>query len=181
MGLGVNVPLGVIDRTPPSIEVEYPEVLYLSPNNDGKNDDLILPIRITDERYIKGYSLIIQNSAGETVRTIMNKDERPENVTFQNLIKRLTSVKEGIPIPETLRWDAYSDGGTIVPDGEYNFVLQAWDDNGNLGEMKPQKVFVDNTPPEITLLSPTDPLDMIFSPDGDGNKDTFTFRFGGSE
>ena len=46
-------------------------------------------LTITDERYIKGYRFMVYDPAGALVRTIENKDERPENVTFKNILARL--------------------------------------------------------------------------------------------
>lgn len=180
LSLGVNIPLGVVDRSPPAVAEEYPTVLYLSPNNDGKNDDLLLPITIKDERYIKGYSLVIQDKDGNVVRTIVNKDERPENVTVKNLLNRLAYVKQGIQVPETLRWDGYGDDGAIVPDGEYAFLIKAYDDNGNQAVSPASTIHVDMTVPEILVTPPENQVDLIFSPDKDGNKDTLLIRVSGS-
>ncbi len=51
-GLGLNVPLGVRDKTPPDIETDTAQQVYMSPDFDGTQDDLDLPFAITDERYV---------------------------------------------------------------------------------------------------------------------------------
>ncbi len=179
-GLGANAPLGVIDHTPPKIRVDYPKAVYISPNNDGIQDSLDFPISITDQRYVMGYRFDIYNSRGTLVREIKNKESRPENRGIQNVIDRLFAVKSGIPIPASLRWDGLGDNGRLVPDGTYTFQVEAWDDNGNIGHSPTYTVYVDTTAPKVSIEKPA-PTDLIFSPNGDGNKDTLKIVQTGSK
>ncbi len=178
-GAGVNMPLGIQDRTPPAITVEYEGPEYISPNHDGIKDELAVPITITDARYVKEYNFIVENSAGETVKTIVNKEVREEDLEFKNIMARLTYVKTGIPVPEKIRWDGYSDNGVVVPDGEYRFRLEAVDDNGNRGSSEEYVVIVDNTPPALSIDMPSGTA-HIFSPNNDGSKDTLPVPQSGS-
>jgi outer membrane protein OmpA-like peptidoglycan-associated protein/flagellar hook assembly protein FlgD len=175
VGGGVNVPIGLIDRDPPVIEMEAGGE-YISPNLDGVQDELLKPIRITDQRFVKGYRFMILDEAGAQVREIVNKDERPENVSFKNIKDRLLYVKKGISIPEELRWDGRSDSGGVVADGVYTYQVEAWDDNGNTSRSAIGTVVVDNTPPFVEAASST----LIFSPNEDGNKDTLPVTQEGS-
>jgi len=175
-GMGVNVPFGVRDVTPPVITLDTKGEKYISPNFDGVKDDLVLPLTITDDRYVKGYKFIITDSSGAAVRTIQNKEDRPENRDVQNLLARLAYVKTGIAIPPTIRWDGMGDAGTVVPDGTYQYHVEAWDDNGNLGKTPMGTVIVKTVPPKIVISAPY----LIFSPDGDGNKDTLPIQQTGS-
>ena len=163
----------------PSEAAAVPVVDYISPNNDGKYDDLEFPIKISDSRYIQGFALVIQDGDGNIVRKLENKEERPENAGFTGFFKRLFSVKKGLTIPESLRWDGLTQGGTVAEDGKYIFYIQAWDDNGNQGYSRPLAIVVDNTPPALEL-NPPQGLDLIFSPDGDGNKDQLSVGISGS-
>ena len=175
-GLGANLPIGVVDRTPPAITLDVEGAKYLSPNFDGVKDDLTLALSITDQRYIKGYKFLVLDPAGNPVATILNKEDRPETRDLGNLWKRLVYAKTGIPIPDSIRWDGKSDAGAVVPDGSYTYVVEAWDDNGNTGASAKGTVVVDNTPPAVTLSAPY----LIFSPNGDGNKDTLAVQQTGS-
>jgi flagellar hook assembly protein FlgD/outer membrane protein OmpA-like peptidoglycan-associated protein len=175
-GLGANIPLGVRDVTAPAISIDTQGEKYISPNFDGIKDDLDLPITIEDNRYVKGYRFVVADSTGTVVRTLQNKEDRPENVDFKNLIARLAYVKTGITIPESIRWDGKSDAGTVVPDGTYSYTLEAWDDNGNTAKSSPGAVVVDTTPPSVTVSESY----LIFSPDGDSNKDTLPLQQTGS-
>jgi len=175
-GLGSTLFLGFYDRNPPKIEMG-PTEPYISPNYDGTLDELTIPVTITDERYISGYQLTVYDDNGEAVRTIRNKEERPENETFQNIVQRFAAKKAGIPVPETLRWDGNSDSGTVVPDGDYTFVLESWDDNENVAAAPERKITVDTAYPEIKVTTPY----TVFSPNGDGRQDLLILQHTGSK
>ena len=179
-GGGVNVALGVVDENPPVIEVDYDSRRYIAPTNDGVNDYLQVPIDISDERYVMGWVFRVYDENNQLVRRIENKDDRPENEGFRNFMDRLLAVKTGVAVPEALRWDGTSDGGTVVADGDYSFTLEAWDDNGNFAQTERFDVTVDTTPPAVSVAAMT-PEDRIFSPDGDGNKDELPIEQSGSQ
>ena len=123
----------------------------------------------------RAIKFVITDANGTDVRTIQNKEDRPKTGTSGNILKRLTYVKQGIAIPPTLRWDGMSDGGTVVPEGTYTYHIEAWDDNGNLGKSPNGTVVVKTTPPKITVSTPY----LIFSPNGDGNKETLPLQQAG--
>lgn len=175
-GAGINVPFGLRDTTPPQITVDTAGEKYISPNLDGVKDDLVLDLAITDARFVKGYRFVVQNSVGTAVRTILNKEDRPENRDFKGIMARLAYVKKGITIPPTIRWDGKSDAGAMVPDGAYRYFVEAWDDNDNVGKSGIGTVVVDNTAPSVAVSAPY----LIFSPNGDGNKDTLPLEQSGS-
>ncbi|MBN2351746.1 MAG: OmpA family protein [Spirochaetales bacterium] len=168
IGLGLNLALGVVDTTPPVIDMDIAERTWISPNFDGVQDDLIVPLKITDEHYVKGYTLTVADSTGKVVKTIANKEERPENVNVENVFQRLVYVRSGIKVPETLIWDGKSDAGTVVPDGTYTVTMEAVDDNGNKGVSQTYTVIVKNAPPTAGLSVPN----LVFSPNGTGGART---------
>ncbi|MDR2110792.1 MAG: gliding motility-associated C-terminal domain-containing protein [Spirochaetaceae bacterium] len=178
-GGGLTWTAGVIDKTPPLITVDYPETQWISPNNDGLADILEFPIAITDQRYVVEWRMEIENAAGEVVRIYRNKEQRPETQGVKNVMYRLLVAKTGVEVPPSLRWDGVFDSGALAPDGVYFFVLRAADDNDNAAESPRYKVVVDNTPPEAAVET-VPGLVQIFSPDGDGSKDTFEIVQSGS-
>jgi flagellar hook assembly protein FlgD/outer membrane protein OmpA-like peptidoglycan-associated protein len=181
-GAGVTWAVGVVDNAPPLITVNYPETAYLSPNNDGEQDALEFPITITDQRYITQWVMEVEDASGGTVRTYRNKERRIETQGFWEVVKRIQEVKGGVVIPESLRWDGTYEDGRVVPDGSYFFVVRAKDDNDNEAVTQRYEVVVDNTPPVVQIEAPANANDAnkIFSPDGDGNKDTFAIGLSGS-
>ncbi|HEQ71766.1 MAG TPA: hypothetical protein ENN69_04690, partial [Spirochaetia bacterium] len=189
-GVGLNAALGMVDKNPPHIKIDNPpsaflpddatekdkDTVYISPNLDGVQDDMALPISITDERYIKGYRLVIKDKAGKVVRTIENKENRSENIDLDNVVNRLLYVKSGVQVPSKLVWDGRNDTGALVPDGEYSYSLEAWDDNDNRITTNPKTVVVDKTEPKADVKASY----TLFSPNGDGNKDTLPLTISSS-
>ena len=37
---------------------------YISPNNDGVQDELVIPLKVSDKRYVQGWSLVITDANG---------------------------------------------------------------------------------------------------------------------
>lgn len=183
---GANISFGKVDKNPPVIKVSLPVpfrgVAYISPNGDGRQDSLEIPLSITDERYILGWKLTIEDkSSGKTVRTFGVSHDKPEKITNLKTLGDALSYKlKSVEVPGTIVWDGHDDEGRSVPDGPYTISLIAWDDNGNvnLDYQSCMTVVVDNKAPQASAR----PLDtsMIFSPDGDNSKDTYAFRNTGS-
>jgi len=176
---GITLPFGVRDENPPEITVDYESPQYISPNYDGIQDELLLPYEVSDERFISSYSWKITDSDGTAVRTYVNKDERPENESVKNLWSRLISPKTGTSLPEQFRWDGVTDAGSVAVDGSYSVFLEFSDDNNNTASVGPFAVVVDTVAPDLSLNAP-EGLDLIFSPDGDGYKDSLKIEQSGS-
>lgn len=154
------------------------ETLYISPNSDGVQDQLEVPLSITDKRYITEWQFIITDEAGAVVRTIGNKVSLPEKITFKNFLTRFFSAKSGVAVPDSVTWDGTLDSGEIAPDGTYFYYLTAKDDNDNQSATEKLSVVVDNTPPTIHLAQPVSDDDKIF---GEGRKTEFNVQQFGSQ
>ncbi|MDR0707784.1 MAG: OmpA family protein [Treponema sp.] len=152
-------------------------VTYISPNHDGVQDALVVPLKITDKRYIAEWTLVIRNEDGSVARTISNKETRPQKMGFVAFWKAVFSPKKGVNVPQTITWDGTLDSGEIAPDGMYFYYAEASDDNGNRSKSKELQVIVDNTPPEIELVQPPE-TDKFF---GEGMKATLHINQSGSE
>ena len=168
LGVGAAVTLGVLDTTPPVIAVDSAEVEYVSPDLDGVQDDLVLPIEITDEGYVAGYRLALEDPDGGVVRELGSHDRQEEEAGgLRRALDRLLESRTAIEVPATLRWDGRSADGRVVPDGTYYYYVEAWDDRANYGVSPRRAVVIDNTPPAVEARAPY----LVFSPNGDGNKD----------
>jgi flagellar hook assembly protein FlgD len=182
LGGGVTMPLGVINRDPPRIAAAFPfskwGPAYISPNNDGIQDSLEIPVGITDRRYVVGWTLSIANDKGEVIRKISNKESRPETEGLTGLIARLGYVKKGVSIPAKLVWNGVTDSGQVAPDGVYSARIEAVDDNGNKQSVGPFPIVVDDSPPKVQIAVPEDP--PIFSPDLGNEKNTLSIKLSGS-
>ncbi len=177
---GVTASLGVADNNPPVIIVDYGDRQYISPNNSGVQDDIVVPVEIYDEeRFLQGYRFVIEDGEGSVVREFSARTPRPEERSSTAFFERLTRIDTGITVPESFRWNGRSDGGSVVPDGLYEFYVEAWDDNDNRAISDRFEVVVDLTPPSAELSTPFGG-DRVFSPDGDGIRDVFPVRQTGS-
>lgn len=186
MGAGFNVSFGLIDRTAPRIQAELPVpfrgITYISPNGDGVLDRLEIPVTISDERYIARWEMKIEDkSSGKVVRTQGDSIELPNALPgISSIFKAFGYKLSNVKVPEVLIWDGKDDSGAKVPDGPYTVSIRASDDlgNENVDYMSCMTVVVDGRQPQAA----TWPLDasLIFSPDGDGQKDGISFRNTGS-
>lgn len=147
---------------------------YISPNNDGVKDELVLPLNISEKRYVLGWSLIIMDENHNVVRVIENKNALPEKVGFKQFFKQLITPKKGVEIPESVSWNGAMNNGETAPDGLYFYKLTATDDNGNVGETKEYEVVIDTVAPEVEVEQPAD---KIF---GEGAKAAFKVKQTGS-
>jgi flagellar hook assembly protein FlgD len=197
-GAGFALSFGLIDKTPPSIELTLPVkfggIYYISPkkaeasNPDGssavkgQNDSLVIPVKMTDERYVAGWLFKVEDkSSGKIIRTIRQSIDKPEAFAGMDSLRAAFAYsRKGVKVPTEFVWDGKDDKGVVAPDGPYTVSVEAWDDSGNVN--------LDNENCMIVVVLTTKPvaeihsLDQynVFSPDGDGNKDTISFRDTGS-
>ncbi len=183
---GFNLSFGIKDKTPPAIEAKLPVPFrgteFISPDGDGEQDTLEIPVKITDERYVAGWKMTVEDkSSGKTIKTLGDSDDRPDSLTGLAAIgQAFIYKKRSVEVPATIIWDGKDDNGRVVPDEAYTVSLRAWDDNDNenIDYLSCMTVVVDAKKPQASVK----PLDssMIFSPDGDGSKDAIAFRNAGS-
>ena len=195
--LGTRLSFGQADKSPPKVKAQLPvstsglPAAYISPNADGAQDWLEIPITVSDDqRTVAGGVFKIEDrSSGKVVRTITEQASPPETIkSFADLKEGFGFSRHNAFIPDALRWDGKDDQGNLVPEGTYIVSFHAWDDlgNTNMDYDSCMNVVVDRTPPSVNawvlgdeqLYQGTDQL--IFSPDGDNSKDTISFRTQGS-
>ena len=151
--------------------------VYISPNNDGVQDALEVPMKIRDNRYVVEWTFVVTDENGNVVRTIGNKEKHEDKVTFKNFFRSLVSSKKNVDIPPSVVWNGIMDNGQVAPDGTYYYTVSATDDSGNSARTSPLVVIVDNTPPEV-ILTPLADSEKIF---GEGARATVRVQQTGSE
>lgn len=152
------------------------ETLYISPNNDGVQDELTIPLAIQEKRYVSEWSFVVTDEEGTIVRTIGNKVALPEKLTFTTFFKQLFSPKEGVLVPESILWNGIMDSGETAADGSYHYYVTASDDNGNVSKTPSYTVVIDNTAPAVELTQPS----VVAKTFGAGNKPTISIPQTGS-
>ncbi len=143
---------------------------YISPNGDGIKDsaELSFTVRLyvkSDEGYIPGYGLIITSPGGDVVYE--------ERETEDSDIGWFASIFRGYDLFElerTVSWDGTNLEGEVVPDGEYEVTIEVRDATKNVSEIQVDSFVVDTVKPRVDI---TPPENLLFSPNGDGNRDVF--------
>jgi outer membrane protein OmpA-like peptidoglycan-associated protein len=169
---GIKVEYGILDREAPVIVIT-PDYTYISPNYDGIQDQVMFDLDVTDRSRIKGWRLQVTDENDAVVREFrMSEREMEENLTPLLFVKRFFSGRDSLSVPETIMWDGSDSAGKKVPDGRYGYHFFAWDERENISPVKSGYLVVDTTSPEVSLNADS----LIFSPNGDGNKDTLVIR-----
>jgi hypothetical protein len=173
IGGGISWYAGVADTRPPSINLEYPETAYFSPNNDGKKDAMEIPVSITDQGYVTSWKVEIKDAAGNVVRVIENKEQRFESFNAKEFFSRLVTPKRQVEMPSAIRWDGLRSTGELAADGRYSFTITATDDSGNTVVTPVYEVVIRNRPPEVSITAIAE-AQRIFDPKG-STRSTITF------
>ena len=169
---GVTLEYGTLDREPPVISIN-PDYTYISPNYDGVQDYLIFDISVRDQSRIRGWKLQISDGKDMIVKEFKMSDrEVDDSLTLSAFFSRLLSTKDSMTVPQKILWDGSDNTGGKLPDGKYKYYFYAWDARDNIAPVKTGVIAIDNTPPVVNISTDS----MIFSPNGDKNKDTLTIR-----
>jgi FlgD Ig-like domain len=104
-----------------------------------------------------GISVVVVDSGGVVVRTLLGSGVRPRGL-------------------QTFSWDGRDDAGQVVPAGTYKPRLHLSREHRTI--LMPNPITVDPTVPRITgaSLSP-----RVFSPDGDGRRDIVRIHYRATE
>ncbi|MEW5815862.1 MAG: FlgD immunoglobulin-like domain containing protein [Spirochaetota bacterium] len=146
---GESKPLQVtVDTAFGTAELKVSEP-YFSPNKDGKKETVRIVTNVTKTDRVESATLTVRDSDGTPVRSV--QQDR---------------------VPQVFEWDGLSTIKRVVPDGTYTVVLDVLYRSGHLVSAAPVTVYVDTMYPAIALKAD----DLLFSPDGDGVKDTITIR-----
>ncbi|NNM55185.1 MAG: OmpA family protein [Spirochaetales bacterium] len=181
-GAGFRAPLGTRDTTPPVVTVDK-KTWYISPNNDGIQDELNLPVSITDDRYVMGYTLTVTDPSGKVIRSIQNKETPPPAPNWNGFWKRVFYMQKGVAVPPTLVWNGMTDAGQVAPEGTYKLAITAWDDNNNRKTYNAGTVVVLLTPPQAvaspqyTQFNPLGPRNSLVINQSGSLEDLWTGTF----
>jgi flagellar hook assembly protein FlgD len=166
----------------PEVGVGEEGVAYISPETSpGAQDELTIPISVGEiggNNVVVAYRLEIRNASGNVVWVESAVDESEDPGFFGTLLQNLglAARQTTVEIPERTSWDGTYQGsdagsdGEPVPDGEYTYVMTVTDNREVTATSEPREVVVDNTLPQATASINYD----VFSPNGDGNRDTVT-------
>ncbi|HMB00853.1 MAG TPA: FlgD immunoglobulin-like domain containing protein [Spirochaetota bacterium] len=163
-------------------------VRYFSPNLDGSKDTIPIPLNIQENNELKKWKVLIYQKEGtnfEVIRTYESMSAvEIKKMTFKKFMQRIFSPNEPVKIPEYIRWDGIKQVkqkdttvSTKCSDGVYYFRIVAIDKADNIKKSPLVPIVIDTVIPKASPKPRTD----IFSPNGDGNKETITFDITGSD
>ena len=172
--------LGDEEQPPPAVAVTA-DTPHISPaHSQGEHDTTNLVPAIEIQQIggvVKAYRLVISDEDGGAVRTMAGDSGEPVPGGIPRLLIDLgLQERASVEVPESFTWDGRNDDGDPVAEGFYSFVLEITDDYGTTGRSEPRQVLVDNTPPAVTVETRY----LIFSPDGDGSRDSLLILQSGS-
>ena len=166
---------------------------YFSPNLDGRQDSISIPLIIKDD-FLEKWKVSIYEKKGKDYRLIRIYDsvnaKEITNLTGKKFIKRIFARDSPVAIPKNVSWDGYTKipikdkkneifgnskvfNSSKVKDGVYYYRVTAIDEAGNTSRSSLVPICVDTVTPTMKLNK----LEAIFSPNQDGNKDTLLFAF----
>ena len=172
--------LGGDEQPAPAVAVKA-DPPHFSPAHSPGDYDTTRLVTAVDVQHVgavvTAYRLVISDEDGRPVRTMDGDSGEPiPDVVPRLLIDLGLQERVSIELPESFTWDGRDDQGALVPEGLYRFVLEVTDDFGNAGSSEPRQLLVDNTPPVVTVEAEH----LIFSPDGDGSRDSLPILQSGS-
>ncbi len=177
--LGAYAFAGGGQEKPTQLNVSKTPRVYIAPKNpQSGNTSLKLQSDIVPGpgKVIKSYSFNVYDTQGNVVWT-KSETQTQSRGFFGNLFN--VGEKPQIPIKtiQDLSWPGVDNNGNPVPDGDYLYQLSITDDSGTTDKSPPFAVTVDNTAPTIGAVTPAY---NIFSPNGDGIRDTVPIKQSGS-
>ena len=132
-------------RSPVLVRSQY---RAFSPNNDGVKD-----------RNVFQLDAAVQDGITKWILTITREQSTGPVKTY-----------EGTTWVRTVDWDGRADNGTLTLDGAYTAELSVEYENGAISKSSLGPILIDTVFPSATLTADY----TVFSPDGDGKKDTLT-------
>lgn len=133
--------------------------------------EIRVPLGFSDASPIVAWEAVVYDGSGEAVHRVgENKLSREKKGLFGTLF----SLRGGVKPPSELRLPL----GRGANDGEYRVRVWARDLRGNEGRAEELRFRVDGTPPEASAVvsGPS-----VFTPNGDGYRDSLSIRQTGSE
>ena len=138
-----------VDTEPTPVRLDLALEAF-SPNGDGTKDAMVFAPTLTVTRNIDSWTIEIYDAFGTVQRTIQGASTPGESIEF----------------------DGKDSTGRILPDGNYRGVLVVEYRNGDSPQAVSPLFQLDTAHPVATIsLAST-----VFSPDGDGRKDTVEIR-----
>ena len=148
----------VVDTSRPAVKVVADKKAF-SPKKEGEAGTAQISFEVESLDNLVTWKEFIQDQNGKTVWT--------------------SSGDGSAPPPESFRFGGRDPSGEVLPDGQYRAGIEMKYRNGYSPLSYSESFILDATPPFATIV--LDDIRAIFSPDGDGRRDTLAFSLSGSK
>jgi flagellar hook assembly protein FlgD len=122
------------DTRPTTIVLAAPEAF--SPNNDGEQDTVSISIDASVRDGLESWDAKIQDATGRSVYTF----------------------DPAAAVPSVLVWDGTAGTAAAAPEGGYRLAVNAVYEKGNRVSVSSDLIYLDVTPPTVTLTMTADPF-----------------------
>lgn len=145
----------LVDTVSPKVSLKS-DSRFISPNGDGRRDSITLEPGAETEAGLIEWIVKLLDMKGNVLWSESSKNGRLPGI-------------EGRPL-----FLGKSSNGTVLPDGSYLSVLELKYSNGYKALSEGPVIVIDTVPPVIQITGGPD--SGIFSPDGDGKKDSAAWQ-----
>lgn len=136
----------VLDTSKTEVMLASSDLIF-SPNDDGVQDSITFTPVIKDSQSVAKYRFEIKNKNGTVVYQMSGSSK----------------------VPAQIVWNGKDNANKVLPDGKYSASLTIDSTNGSQAKVEVPEIILDTVAPSVELSAEY----LIFSPDGDGNKDEF--------
>ena len=148
----------IVDTSRPAVKVAANKKAF-SPKKEGEAGTALISFELESLDNLVTWKEFIQDQNGKTV---------------------WTSYGDGsTPPPRSFQFSGLGPSGEMLPDGQYRAGIEMKYRNGYSPLSYSESFILDATPPSAAIV--LDDIRAIFSPDGDGSRDTLVFSLSGSK
>jgi hypothetical protein len=147
---GVRYAPGGEDILAPKIRVT-PRQVWISPDNDGVQDSLLLDVYISDRSPLRSWTLQIFDAGGRLIREYKQDERLDRPFSLARELRHFWGRREFQLMPPVLEWDCTDSTGRTVADGMYHYSLVVSDAHHNYSWKRGGRVIIDTVAPSAEL------------------------------
>jgi outer membrane protein OmpA-like peptidoglycan-associated protein len=144
-----------------SLNFTHGDTYYLSPDFDGTGDEFRFNTVPYEDEKLRGWRLVFLDGASRVQKVIQN---------------RYAEDDEAVLLPDVIVWNLVNSAGDIVPDG--NYAYEFYTSRNSHETLRVRGVIVVDTVPPLLEVEVED---LMFSPNGDGVKDSILMHIQAEE
>jgi outer membrane protein OmpA-like peptidoglycan-associated protein len=140
-----------------SLNFTHGETFHLSPNFDGVGDEFLFSTAPFRDEKLRSWRIVFLDGRSRVQKMLRS---------------RYVEEDEQLLMPDYIVWNLVNSSGDIVPDGDYSYEFYSGSRGGEERLRVRGVIVVDTAAPDLEI----NVQELLFSPNGDGQKDTITFE-----